>query len=225
MLYPPGLAQRDWLARYAEAFDTVEINSTFYRLARPPAVARWVDVTPPDFAFTAKISRYISHSAARLREPGPSLDRFYAGIEPLVASGKLTAVLWQLPPRLARDDDLLEAALSHLPAGRHAFEFRHESWFADDVLARLRARGVALVIGDHPDRPWQPLALTAGFSLVRLHYGSRGRRGNYSESELREWTARIRGLAEEAEVLVYLNNDWEGFAVHNALRLRRLGGW
>jgi uncharacterized protein YecE (DUF72 family) len=224
VLYPEGLAQRRWLPRYAEVFDTVEINSTFYRLARPPAVERWVDETPPGFAFTAKVSRYITHSG-RLRAPGAALDRFYAGIAPLVGSGKLAAVLWQLPPRLVRDDDLLDGALASLPEGRHAFEFRHPSWIADDVLERLRARGVALVIGDHPDRPWQPLALTAPFSLVRLHYGSRGRRGNYSEQELREWTRRIATLAEEADVLVYLNNDWEGFAVRNALRLRRLGGW
>jgi uncharacterized protein YecE (DUF72 family) len=224
VLYPPGLAQRDWLARYADAFDTVEVNSTFYRLARPAAVERWVRSTPPGFAFTVKASRYLTHSA-RLRDPGPALARFYAGIEPLVASGKLTAVLWQLPPRLARDDDLLGAALANLPPGRHAFEFRHPSWFAGDVLDRLAEHGVALVIGDHPDRPWQPLTVTAGLSLVRLHYGHHGRRGNYSERELRAWAERIGALAREAEVLVYLNNDWEGFAVRNARRLRALGGW
>lgn len=226
VLYPPGLAQRNWLARYAEVFDTVEVNSTFYRLARPAAVERWVESTPAGFAFTVKASRYLTHSTrlARAADRDRGISRFYAGIAPLVESQKLAAVLWQFPARLERDDDFLAKALDGLPSGRHGFEFRHPSWFADQILALLRARQVALVIGDHPQRPWQPLAVTAPFTIVRLHYGTRGRRGNYSERELVAWAARISNLAKEADVLVYLNNDWEGFAVRNALRLRELTG-
>jgi uncharacterized protein YecE (DUF72 family) len=223
VLYPPGLAQRDWLARYAEVFDTVEVNSTFYRLAHPEAVERWVEATPPTFLFTVKASRYLTHFT-RLRDFERGVGRFYAGIAPLVASRKLAAVLWQLPARQERDDAMLAETLPRLPAGRHAFEFRHPSWFADEVLALLRAHDVALVIGDHPDRPWQPLAVTSPLSLVRLHYGHRGRRGNYSEGELIAWAGRVRELARDADVLVYFNNDWEGFAVRNALRLRELLG-
>lgn len=106
---------------------------------------------------------------------------------------------------------MLVGALAQLPPGRHAFEFRHPSWFDEAVLERLRAHDVALVIGDHPDRPWQPVVLTASFSLVRLHYGARGWRGNYSCRELVSWASRIRQLARDADVLVYFNNDWEGF--------------
>jgi uncharacterized protein YecE (DUF72 family) len=131
-------------------------------------------------------------------------------------------VLWQLPPTQKRNDAMLDGALDDLPPGRHAFEFRHPSWFAPDVLERLRAHDVALVIGDHPDRPWQPIEVTASFSLVRLHYGARGRRGNYSDRELETWAVRIRKLASEADVLVYFNNDWEGFAVRNAIRMQEL---
>jgi uncharacterized protein YecE (DUF72 family) len=223
VLYPRGLAQRNWLARYAEVFDTVEVNSTFYRLASPPAVQRWVDATPPGFRFTVKASRYLTH-ITHLQHFERGVGRFYAGIEPLVASGKLEAVLWQLPPTQKRNDAMLEGALAQLPPGRHAFEFRHPSWFDEAVLARLRAYDVALVIGDHPDRPWQPVALTASFSLVRLHYGARGRRGNYSGRELVSWASRIRQLACDADVLVYFNNDWEGFAVHNAKAMQELLG-
>src|SRR5690606_12660047 len=107
--------------------------------------------------------------------------------EPLAASGKLGPVLWQLPANFRRDEDRLADVLSLLASGRHAFEFRDPSWFTDDVLSILRAYGAALVIGDHPERPWQPLSLTADWTLVRFHYGSRGRRGNYSERELRSW--------------------------------------
>jgi uncharacterized protein YecE (DUF72 family) len=221
VLYPEGLAQRRWLECYASVFDTVEVNSTFYRLARPQAVQRWVDDTPPEFRFTVKASRYLTH-VRRLHAISTGIHRFYAGIEPLVESKKLDAVLWQLPPTQQRDDAMLTEALHALPPGRHAIEFRHPSWFADDVLDTLRAHEVALVIGDHPERPWQPRTLTAPFTVVRLHYGARGRRGNYSERELELWARRVRRLARDADVLVYLNNDWEGFAVRNALRLRTL---
>jgi uncharacterized protein YecE (DUF72 family) len=221
VLYPKGVPQSRWLERYAEVFDTVEVNSTFYRLARPEVVERWVHATPPDFLFTVKASQYLTHFS-RLRDLDRGVDRFYAGIAPLVGSPKLGPVLWQLPARQARDDRMLAGALAALPSGRHAFEFRHPSWFASEVLGMLRAHGVGLVIGDHPQRPWQPLAVTAPFSLVRMHYGTRGRRGNYSDAELVEWAERIRGLAREADVLVYFNNDWEGFAVRNARRLQRL---
>jgi uncharacterized protein YecE (DUF72 family) len=134
-------------------------------------------------------------------------------------------MLWQLPGNFRRDDERLAFALDHLPPGRHAFEFRHPSWFCDPVLDALRARNVALVIGDHPERPWQPHELTADFSFVRLHYGRRGRRGNYGPSELDAWARELERLARRAEVFAYFNNDWEGFAVRNAQGMReRLGG-
>jgi uncharacterized protein YecE (DUF72 family) len=151
--------------------------------------------------------------------------RLLERLEPLTDSPKMGPMLWQLPGNFRRDDERLAFALEHLPPGRHAFEFRHESWFADDVLAALRAHGVALVIGDHPERPWQRHELTADFSFVRLHYGHRGRRGNYSATELDEWARELERLARNAEVFAYFNNDWEGFAVRNARGLQeRLSG-
>jgi uncharacterized protein YecE (DUF72 family) len=131
-------------------------------------------------------------------------------------------VLWQLPPNFHRDDDRLGAALWQLPPGRHAVEFRHPSWFAPEVLALLREHGVALTIADHPERPWQRHELTADFTIVRFHYGSRGRRGNYSETELRAWADRLARWRREADVFAYFNNDWEGFAPRNARRLQQL---
>jgi uncharacterized protein YecE (DUF72 family) len=132
-------------------------------------------------------------------------------------------VLWQLPERFKRDVPRLAGALDALPPGRHCFEFRHESWFADDeALDLLRWHGVALAIGEHPARPWQPWVTTTDWSFVRFHYGHRGRRGNYSDRELRELAPRVGKLAEAGDVFAYFNNDWEGFAVKNALRLRAL---
>jgi uncharacterized protein YecE (DUF72 family) len=131
-------------------------------------------------------------------------------------------VLWQLPERFHRDDDRLAFALERLPPGRHCFEFRHPTWFVAPVYALLRAHGAALVYGDDPRRPFQELELTAPWTFVRFHYGARGRRGNYSDAELRAWAARLREVREHAEVFAYFNNDWEGFAPRNARRLRGL---
>jgi uncharacterized protein YecE (DUF72 family) len=219
--YPKGLPPRRWLAYYAEHFDTVEVNSTFYRLAKPHAVESWVRDTPEDFVFAVKASQYLTHMK-RLRDIAQGVRRFYDAIEPLARSPKMGPVLWQLPERMSADVPLLAEALDGLPPGRHCFEFRHPSWFSDEVLELLRWHHVALVIGDHPQRPWQPLELTTDWTFVRFHHGRRGRRGNYSESELREWAGRVREWRERVEVFAYFNNDWEAFAVRNALRLRRL---
>jgi uncharacterized protein YecE (DUF72 family) len=133
-------------------------------------------------------------------------------------------MLWQLPPTLARDDERLAAALGQFPAEfEHAVEFRHESWFAEPVMQLLREHRVALVIADRPEiRPFQTRALTAPFVFARFHYGSRGRRGNYAESELREWAGVVAGWASDRDVYGYFNNDWEGFAPHNAKTLKAL---
>jgi uncharacterized protein YecE (DUF72 family) len=219
-LYPEGLGKQRWLGRYAEVFDTVEVNSTFYRLASRDAVARWVEDTPDDFVFAAKASRYLTH-VRRLRDLRQGIARYYERIEPLVESGKLGPVVWQLPPNFQRDDERLAGALAELPSGRHCFEFRHESWFTQDVYDALGEHGAALVIGDHPRWPFQERKLTTDWTLVRLHHGRRGRRGNYSRSELETWARRIAAWRSRAEVYVYLNNDWEGFAVENARLLNR----
>jgi len=128
---------------------------------------------------------------------------------------------WQLPPGFRRDDERLARALEQLPPGRHCFEFRHETWFDEPVYELLRRHGVALVIGDTPQRPFQTHELTADWTFVRFHYGSRGRGGNYSERELEDWARRLASWAAEREVFAYFNNDWNGFAVRNGLWLRR----
>jgi uncharacterized protein YecE (DUF72 family) len=201
-----GRPARVWLEHYAEHFDTVEVNATFYRLPTVNAVRGWVEQTPDDFLFSVKASRYLTH-IRRLRDLGEGIARFYERLEPLVDSPKLGPVLWQLPETFRRDDERLEAALARLPPGRHCFEFRHESWFSDDVYALLRARDAALVIGDTPARPFQSRELTAGWTFVRFHHGSRGRGGNYSDAELASWRQRIQAWRRRVEVFAYFNND------------------
>jgi uncharacterized protein YecE (DUF72 family) len=147
--------------------------------------------------------------------------RFYEPLEPLIEAGRLGPVLWQLPENFHRDDGRLTGLLELLPPGRHTVEFRHPSWFVPEVLELLRARDVALTIGDHPKRPFQSHEATADWRFIRFHYGARGRIGNYSERELATWAERIAPWADEADLYIYFNNDWNSFAPANAKVLRR----
>jgi uncharacterized protein YecE (DUF72 family) len=218
--YPERLSESRWLEHYAKSFDTVEVNASFYRLPTRKSAERWAAATPPGFVFSVKASRYLTH-VKRLREVSAGAARLSERIEPLPEAGKLGPILWQLPENFHRDDERLANALAELPSGRHAFEFRHESWFAPVVEDLLRARGVALVIGDHPERPFQTLARTAEWMFARLHMG-RGRDGNYTPAQVREWAERVREWRSEGDVYLYFNDDWSGHAVTEALRLKEL---
>jgi uncharacterized protein YecE (DUF72 family) len=220
--YPKDVPQRSWLDYYAEHFDTVEINNTFYRLPKPSAVEGWVGHTPPGFVFAVKVSRYMSH-IKRLTMVETGLKRFYEPLEALTKSEKLGPLLWQFPPNFHRSIERLSGALEALPPGRHAFEFRHESWFTDEVYALLSEHGVALVIGDEASR-WisTPRVRTADWTYLRFHHGSRGRHGNYSAGEIETWARRISQWRRDTEVYAYFNNDWEGYAIRNAKRLKEL---
>lgn len=217
--YPQGVGPARWLEHYASVFDTVEINATFYRLPKPGTVAGWTERTPAGFLFAIKASRYLTH-VRRLRDIGLGLRRFWEPLEPMRAAGKLGAVLWQLPETFKRDDEALASLLGELPPARHAFEFRHRSWFVGDVRACLEDHGASIVIA-HDARRELPVARATGpMVYLRLHYGAAGRRGNYSGPELARWRRSIAAWRTRREVLAYLNNDWEGFAPRNARELR-----
>jgi len=169
-----------------------------------------------------KASRYLTHMK-RLLDMGRGVLRYYERIEPLLEAGRLGPVLWQLPATFHRDDERLANALDALrdaPPGRHALEFRHPSWFHDDVLALLAEHDVALVRGDDLRRPLPQTPSPASWSYVRWHYGHRGRNGNYGPTELDAWrTAIAQRAACGADVYGYFNNDWSGYAPRNASAL------
>jgi uncharacterized protein YecE (DUF72 family) len=219
VVYPKGLPASQWLAFYSRLFETVEVNSTFYRLPSRDAVARWVEETSEQFVVAVKASRYLTH-VKRLSGIADGVKRFYDGLQPMIEADRLGPVLWQLPETFRRDDERLAAALVQFPGGRHALELRHPSWFAPEVYALLREHDVALVIGDHPDRRFQTYEPTSGWRYIRLHYGQRGRRGNYSGRELETWAERLHLWRAEGSIYVYFNNDWEAFAPRNAAQLR-----
>jgi uncharacterized protein YecE (DUF72 family) len=215
--YPDGLPNASWLGHYAERFRTVEVNASFYRLPERATVERWADTVPPTFVFVFKASRYLTH-IRRLRDPEEPLRRMYDVIAG--AGSKLGPVLFQLPPTLRRDDGLLGAFLERLPREpRSAFEFRHASWFADEVFEALDSSGAALV---HPDRPGVRVDVptVGGWSYLRFHEGRRtGPR--YRRAKLRAYAAAIAGVSAR-DVFAFFNNDAEGAAVLDATTLIEL---
>lgn len=211
---------RKWLELYAQQFDTVEVNATFYRLPARRSVVRWSEQVPAGFCFAVKVSRYLTH-VKRLLDVREGAARLLDRLEPLQECGKLGPLLWQLPETFTRDDERLARALDALPQGqRHCFEFRHSSWFCEPVYQRLRQSGVALVIADHPKRGFQTHELTTRWTYIRFHMGRRGRGGNYSRAELDSWAAQLREWSDHRRVYAYFNNDWRAFAPRNATYLR-----
>lgn len=217
--YPRGVPASGWLRHYASVFDTVEVNATFYRLPKRETTAAWAEQVPEGFVFAIKGSRYLTHMK-RLREMGPGLERFWERIEPLQDAGKLGPVLWQLPANFHRDDERLAAALAALPPAQHCFEFRHPSWFSADVRTLLEEHGASLALGDDARRALPDASPLGPIAYLRLHYGRRGRGGNYSDRELEGWRRRIAAWRSRRPVYAYLNNDWRGFAPRNAAKLR-----
>jgi uncharacterized protein YecE (DUF72 family) len=222
VFYPDGLPARQELAYYAGRFRTVELNNPFYRLPTPEMFVRWRESTPGDFDFAVKASRYITH-IKRLRNVADEIALF---MERAVLLGpKLGPVLFQLPPTQQLDLPRLRDFLALLPPGqRWVVEFRHPSWHTSETYRLLSARQVALCIpvggGLEPD-----LVSTAPFTYIRMHRGQEPA-GGFTSRELRTWAKRIRALAvSDKAVYVYFNNDWEGFALRDAVALERILGF
>ncbi|HYH62000.1 MAG TPA: DUF72 domain-containing protein [Solirubrobacterales bacterium] len=218
VFYPQSESSSRWLELYAQEFDTVEINATFYRLPAVKTVEGWASRTPDDFLFAVKASRYLTH-VKRLREVIEGMKRMDACVEPLRRASKLGPMLWQLPPHFPRDDELLESALAALSPGRHVFEFRDPSWFDHDVYELLRQHGAALAVADRSPATPSPWVDTAGWSYLRFHTGP-ARDGKYGTQELRAWATRV--ASQTGDVFAYFNNDWQGFAIANARTLHGL---
>jgi len=217
-----GVPRKEWLAHYASSFDAVEVNGTFYHLLPRRTFEHWRRATPAGFRFTVKSNGYLTH-VKRLAFRRADLARERNAVSAL--REKLAVVLWQLPATLARDDALLErfaGRLSAWPGARHAIEFRHPSWFCDEVAAQLTKHGVIAVQSDSADWPmWK--AVTTDMVYVRLH----GHRATYASAYgargLAPWARHIRAwLAEGRVVHVYFDNTALGHAVTDALALRRM---
>jgi uncharacterized protein YecE (DUF72 family) len=219
--YPPGLPARAWLDHYAERFQTVEINNTFYRLPPRETFEGWAKRFPPDFVIAAKMSRYLTH-IKRLRDPEEPVHRFLEHARPLGA--RLGSVLVQLPPNLTVDAPQLDDVLARFPSGmRVAVEPRHESWWVDDVRAVLERHDAALCLADRGSRLITPHWRTASWGYVRFHFGRAQPAGCYGRAALETWVVRVRDTwGPDADVFVYFNNDMEGCAVRDAVVFAQL---
>jgi uncharacterized protein YecE (DUF72 family) len=183
--YPDKIKSDAMLAFYAERLPTVEINNTFYQMPKTTVLEHWVQATPPDFRFSIKASRRITHDA-RLKADAAadSVAYLYRMLEAL--GSKRGAVLFQLPPFLKKDLPRLNEFLALLPVGhRAAFEFRNESWFDDEVYAALKTAGAALCLSEREDNAPPPLVETAPWGYLRL------RLENYGDDDLAQWAERL----------------------------------
>ena len=217
-----GAPQDQWLRFCAERFTAVEVNATFYRLQEKSTYQRWREQTPNDFFFAIKGHRYVTHNKKLLDAEEPVI-RCRDSASPL--GKRLVAVVWQLPAFLGKDIGRLQKfldALHHWKRVRHAIEFRHRSWFNDEVAERLERHAVAVCMSDAPAWPmWEKV--TTDLVYIRLHGHTRKYASSYSKASLTKWAARIRRwLGENRSVHAYFDNDAEGAAPQNALTLLEL---
>ncbi|MGH2730530.1 MAG: DUF72 domain-containing protein [Actinomycetota bacterium] len=213
--YPEGVAQSRWLEYYAERWQVVELNNSFYRLPSEATFAKWAERTPADFVFAVKMSRYLTH-IKRLADPAEPIERFLSHAHKL--GPKLGPVLIQLPPNLKIDTDALAVALGLFPADvRVAVEFRHESWFTDEVRRCLVDHGAAACLADRNARPVTPVWRTAEWTFVRFHEGTGSPHPCYKRSSLNLWVDRLADeWGPDSDIFVFFNNDALGCAVRDA---------
>jgi uncharacterized protein YecE (DUF72 family) len=212
--YPEDLPAERMLAYYAERLPAVEINNTFYRMPKPALLESWAAEVPPEFRFVLKASQRITHFK-RLKETASEVEYFF-GVAATLGE-RLGPALVQLPPNLKKDLPRLEAFLATLPAGaRPAFEFRHASWFEDDVFEALRAKGAALCVAEDEELA-TPLVSTAGWGYLRL------RRQDYDDGAVAAWADRVREQLW-SEAYVFFKHEDAGAGPRLATEfLRRFG--
>lgn len=218
LFYPENLGERRWLEYYSSIFSTVELNVTFYRLPRPATFDTWYKRTPPDFGYSVKGSRFITH-VKKLLNPKDPLKSFFDSA--LRLQEKLKVVLWQFPPSYKANRERLVAfvrLLKKIPI-RNAFEFRHESWIVPDIMDFCRDHNVSVCTADWPAFI-DDLPVTADFVYIRRHGEGGSYATRYTKTYLKKDAARIKKyLKDRKDVFIYFNNDAAGYAPQNAREL------
>jgi uncharacterized protein YecE (DUF72 family) len=211
--YPETMAAKDMLRFYAERLPTVEINNTFYRLPKANVLESWAREVPDDFRFALKCSQFITH-IKRLKEPAAALDLLYRVTAAL--GPKLGPSLFQLPPNFPKDPERFAAFLAAMPDKRRvAIEFRHASWFDDEVFGLMRAAGVALCVADTGEEPAAPLVATTDWGYLRL------RREPTTDKDLKTWIKRIREQPW-TDAYVFLKHEEGALGAKLAARMMKL---
>jgi uncharacterized protein YecE (DUF72 family) len=211
--YPEKMAAKDMLRFYAERFPTVEINNTFYRMPKEALLQGWADQVPESFTFVIKASQRMTH-IKRLKECDELLALLFRVTATL--GPRLGPLLFQLPPNFRKDVPRLKGFFDAMPERRRvAFEFRHASWFDDEVYETLRGQGAALCVADTGEEPAMPLVATTDWGYLRL------RREDFSDQDLRDWARRI-GEQPWGDAYVFLKHEEEGKGPKLAARLMEI---
>jgi uncharacterized protein YecE (DUF72 family) len=215
--YPATLPASRWLEHYAQHFDTVEINNSFYRLPEALTFATWGKRVPAGFLYAVKASRFLTHMK-KLKDPEAPLARFFSRAVQL--GPRLGPVLYQLPPRWPVNLDRLQTFLAALPrTHHHAIEFRDPTWYDDRVFALLKEHGIALCLHDMAGSASGRRSV-GPFVYVRFH-GTSKYSGSYSDAALEQWAEWLGERHGEGKpVFAFFNNDTGGHAPHDAARLR-----
>jgi uncharacterized protein YecE (DUF72 family) len=219
--YPPDVPKKDWLRYFAGHFPTTEINGSFYRTPSLDAVRAWREQTPKHFLFAWKASKFITHWKRLTEKCENSIELMETRLR--ILGPKLGPVLFQLPPGFRANRERLAAFLRMLPHKRHyAFEFRHASWYAEEILALLRDNDVSLCLSDHHDAP-SPWVATARHVYVRGHGPDGTYKDNYPAKTLRIWAREIEAWRRQRRtVYVYFDNDQKSAAPKDAERLLKM---
>jgi uncharacterized protein YecE (DUF72 family) len=221
VFYPQDLPQNKWLEYYCKFFNTVELNVTFYRLPQKAVFKSWYKRTPKEFYFVVKGSRFITHvkKLADVKEP---LSQFFEFAKEL--KEKLAVVLWQLPPSMTVNLKKLESFCHFLQEQkmRQTFEFRNPSWFKQDVYDILKKYNFSLCLAHSPRWPLEEI-ITSDFAYLRFHGGESLYGSDYSDRELKDWAKKAKAwLKDGLDFYAYFNNDAQGFAIKNALKVKEL---
>lgn len=219
IFYPAGeVTTKNWFAYYANVFRTVELNAPFYRWPKPATVRRWQREAPPGFIYTVKVNRRITHDQ-RMSGTKQLVRKYYEIAE--ILGEKMGCFLFQFPPSFRYSAARLKAIVTQLdPAQRNVVEFRHRSWWTPGVYRALADHGITFCAVSAPRIP-EEFPPNQPRLYVRLHGRTRWYRHDYTRDELREWAGRIRASGAR-EAWIYFDNDRNGYAVKNAMQLRRL---
>lgn len=218
LFYPEDLAKTKWLPFYAQHFNTVEINSSFYHIPLDSTINNWYRITPPHFVFTLKGYRFVTH-LKKLNIDTSILELLYDfQRKAYLLKDKLGCILWQLPKSLGMDLDKLEKFCKALDTSiPQVFEFRHGSWFNNEVNQLLSNYNCTFCILSAPDNIPETVYATSDTAYLRFHGKNGWYDDNYSEDQLNQWVDKLKPLVGVKKLFAYFNNDFHGFAVNNGI--------
>lgn len=221
IFYPENLPSKKFLSHYAKHFNAVELNVTFYRLPKEKTFNEWFGSVPEDFSFVLKAPKVITH-LNRLKNSIMEAQEFLMRAQ--ILDKKLRCILWQFPPGFKPTPLLLEnffrEILNFNSSLRHAIEFRHKEAFAKEIIETLQKLNICLVCA-HSKRFPCYRKKTADFSYFRFHGPGSLYNSKYSEEDLDDWADKIVQALKVGDVFVFFNNDFSGFAIENAIYLRK----